>query len=234
MVIGGIQWTTLLDYPERIAATVFTAGCNFRCPFCHNPELVLPELVPGAGRDLDENFFDELGTRRGFLDALVISGGEPTLQPDLLDILERVKQMGFLTKLDTNGTAPDLIGEALQRDLLDYIAMDIKAPVEKYEAMTGVPVDLVMIQRSASIIMESAVPYEFRTTVAPGLGQSDLLEIGGWIDGACAYWLQEFQAPACRRLVDDGWKTKSALSADELVASWTLLRDRFHSGGVRS
>jgi len=234
MIVGGIQWTTLLDYPGRIAATVFTAGCNFRCPFCHNPELVLPELVSEVGRHLDEEFFDELRIRRGFLDALVISGGEPTLQPDLLEILDRVKQMGFLTKLDTNGTAPDLIHEALERGLLDFIAMDIKAPAASYEAIAGVTVDMLSIQRSVSILMASAIQVEFRTTVAPGLGQTDLLEIGAWIEGAQAYWLQEFQAPANKRLVDESWKEKQALSESELDTIWQQLRDRFHTGGVRS
>ena len=234
MIVGGVQWTTLLDYPDRIAATVFAAGCNFRCPFCHNPDLVLPDLVAQTGKPLDEMFFDELGRRRGFLDALVISGGEPTLQPDLLEILDRAKQMGLLTKLDTNGTAPDVIRDALTRGLLDFIAMDIKAPREKYVLLAGAPVDHRVIEQSVSIIIASDVQAEFRTTVAPGLTQDDLHQIANWIGGTQAYWLQEFQVPACKHLVDDRWRDKPALSASALHSVWQQLREQFRGGGVRT
>ena len=234
MIIGGIQWTTLLDYPEQIAATVFTAGCNFRCPFCHNPELVLPDLVATSGLPLEKSFFDELEERRGFLDAIVISGGEPTMQPDLLQILERIKTLGYLVKLDTNGTRPDLIQKILVNGLADYIAMDIKAPSETYERMCGVPIDMTSIHGSISLIKRLAPTYEFRTTAAPGLSAVDLLEIGRWLEGSRAYWLQMFKVSGEKGLVDESCRETGALEANDLEAVWQQLRDRFEIGGVRS
>ena len=233
MIVGGVQWTTLLDYPDRIAATVFTAGCNFRCPFCHNPELVLPDLVSDASSSLNESFFSELAARRGFLDAVVVSGGEPTIQTDLLQILGRIKDLGYSIKLDTNGTQPDLIQGALESELLDFIAMDIKAPLHAYDRMSGVPVDVRTIERSISMVMQLAPQYEFRTTAGPGLSADDLLQIGHWLEGSDAYWLQAFEVPVDKGLVDDGCREMVALPKDDLEAVWHQLRDRFAVGGVR-
>lgn len=135
MQIGGLQKFSLLDYPGKISAVVFTQGCNFRCPYCHNPELVDParyqECLP------EEEIFSFLETRRGKLEAVTVTGGEPTLQKSLAPFLRRIKDMGFLVKLDTNGSRPDVLEELLRQKLIDYIAMDIKAPLEKYEAVTG-------------------------------------------------------------------------------------------------
>jgi len=234
MIIGGTQWMTLLDYPGQIAATLFTSGCNFRCPFCHNPELVLPELIANASSILDESFFGELNERRGFLDAVVVSGGEPTLQADLLQILERIKKLGYLVKLDTNGTRPDLIQDALESGLVDYIAMDIKAPLDAYDRMAGVRVDTSMIEQSISIITRLVPVYEFRTTAGPGLSTDDLLEIGRWLAGSRAYWLQKFQVPAEKGLVDGSCREMAVLKENDLQAVWHQLRDRFEIGGVRS
>ena len=234
MIVGGIQWMTLLDYPDRIAATLFTAGCNFRCPFCHNPELVLPELIANASSSLDESFFDKLNERRGFLDAVVVSGGEPTLQVDLLQILERIKKLGYLVKLDTNGTRPDLIQDALESGLVDYIAMDIKAPLDAYDRMAGVRVDTSTIERSISIITRLAPLYEFRTTAGPGLSTDDLLEIGRWLTGIRAYWLQMFQVSGEKGLVDESCREMAVLEEKDLEAVWHQLRDHFEIGGVRS
>lgn len=233
MIVGGIQWMTLLDYPDRIAATVFTAGCNFRCPFCHNPELVLPDLVSDASSSLTESFFSELEDRREFLDAVVVSGGEPTLQADLLQILGRIKSLGYLIKLDTNGTRPDLIQDALEGGLVDFVAMDIKAPLHAYDRMSGVSVDIGTIERSISVIMRLAEQYEFRTTAGPGLSVDDLLQIGHWLKGSRAYWLQAFQVPVDKDLVDEGCREMAALSRNDLEAVWHQLRDRFTVGGVR-
>ena len=233
MRIGGIQWMSLIDYPDHIAATVFTVGCNFRCPFCHNPELVLPELVVKASGALKDDFFDELAERRGFLDGIVISGGEPTLQPDLLSVLERIKHLGFLIKLDTNGSQPDVIRHVLDKDLVDFFAMDMKAPLYRYDELAGVAVDAAAITVSISLIRDRARDYEFRTTVAPGLGPEDLIEIGTWLDGAHGYWLQEFQTPASKQLVDVRCADQPALKKDDLEAAWTTLRDRFDVGGIR-
>lgn len=233
MIVGGVQWMTLLDYPDHIAATVFTAGCNFRCPFCHNPELVLPELVWQSSAELDESFFTELETRKGFLDAIVISGGEPTLQPDLREVLARIKGLGYLIKLDTNGSRPDLIQGALESGWVDFVAMDIKAPPDAYDELSGSSVDISAIEASMATIARLAPRYEFRTTVAPGLSQNDLIRIGDWIESGQGYWLQEFQEPIDKALVDEGYRDKAALKKDDLEAVWDQLRDRFDSGGVR-
>jgi len=234
MIVGGIQWMTLLDYPDRVAATLFTAGCNFRCSFCHNPELVLPELVAEAGTELEESFFDELADRRGFLDAIVISGGEPTLQADLLQILERIKKLGYLVKLDTNGTRPDLIQDALENGLVDFVAMDIKASPGVYDRMAGVRVDTSKIEKSISIITRLAPQYEFRTTAGPGLSIDDLLQIGHWLEGGHAYWLQMFQVSGEKGLVDESCREMAVLEENDLEAVWHQLRDHFEIGGVRS
>ncbi|MFC2106565.1 anaerobic ribonucleoside-triphosphate reductase activating protein [Candidatus Bipolaricaulota bacterium] len=233
MIVGGVQWTTLLDYPDHIAATVFTAGCNFRCPFCHNPELVLPELVWQSSAELDESFFTELETRKDFLDAIVISGGEPTLQPDLREVLARIKGLGYLIKLDTNGSRPDLIQSVLESGWVDFVAMDIKAPPDAYDELSGSSVDISAIEASMATIARLAPRYEFRTTVAPGLSQNDLIRIGDWIESGQGYWLQEFQEPIDKALVDEGYRDKAVLKKDDLEAVWDQLRDRFDSGGVR-
>ena len=149
-VIGGVQKTSLVDFPEKVAAVVFTQGCNFRCGYCHNPDL----LEFGQKTEWNEHsFFDFLKTRLGKLDGVVISGGEPTLQSDLHDFIEKIKQMGFAVKLDTNGTNPKIVEKLLKNNLLDYIAMDIKAPLFKYKEITGVNVNIDDIKQSISIIM---------------------------------------------------------------------------------
>ncbi len=232
MIIGGIQWTTLLDYPDRVAATLFTAGCNLRCGFCHNPELVLPERVAQIGKPLTETFVDELTKRRGFLDAIVISGGEPTIQPDLLALMRQIKALGYLVKLDTNGLRPDVLADVLAGDLVDYVAMDIKAPQDDYAQLVGVPIDFRLIEQSVRLIQQQAPDYEFRTTVAPGLTQGQLLQIGDWLRGSKAYWLQLFRTTD-KPLVSDACGDRPAMSKNDLEATWQTLRDRFETGGVR-
>lgn len=192
MLIGGLQKTTLIDYPGKLAATVFLAGCNFRCPFCHNPELVFPDRL-GGGVMAEKDFFAWLKSRRGKLEGICITGGEPTLQKDLLIFLRRIKKMGFLIKLDTNGSRPDVLRRALKENLLDFIAMDIKNSPEKYALTTGVKLDVERIRLSVDLIRHSKADYEFRTTVAPGLHHSrDLLAIGRWLEGSKKYVLQKY------------------------------------------
>ena len=191
MKIGGFQKVSLIDYPGRISAVVFTRGCNFRCPFCHNPELVDPKLF----MDLipEKEILSFLEKRRGRLDAVVITGGEPTMQPELIPFILRLKAMGYLIKLDTNGTHPDLLVEMLDKKLLDYVAMDIKAPLELYGEVTRTNTDHDRIRRSISLIMGSGTDYEFRTTaVKPLLAPKDLEEIGRLIPGAKRFVLQKF------------------------------------------
>ncbi len=162
MKIGGLIKFTLIDYPGRVAAVVFTQGCNFRCRYCHNPELVYPHLLQDPMPQ--EEVMSFLRRRQGTLEGVVVTGGEPTLQPDLLDFLSEVKSLGYCIKLDTNGSKPDMLAAAIEKKLVDYIAMDLKAPLEKYALITGVACDESVLRRSMKLIVESGLPYEFRTT----------------------------------------------------------------------
>ncbi|MBR3632200.1 MAG: anaerobic ribonucleoside-triphosphate reductase activating protein [Elusimicrobiaceae bacterium] len=162
MKIGGLIKFTLIDYPGVVSAIVFTQGCNFRCRYCHNPELVYPSLFQEGMPQ--EEVMSFLRRRQGTLQGLVVTGGEPTLQPDLLDFLSEVKKLGYRIKLDTNGYRPDVLQQALEQKLVDYIAMDLKAPLAKYTQITGVPTDEQVLRRSMEMIKNSGLPHEFRTT----------------------------------------------------------------------
>ena len=162
MKIGGLIKFTLIDYPGHVAAIVFTQGCNFRCRYCHNPELVYPHLLQDPMPEEDVMAF--LRRRKGTLEGVVVTGGEPTLQPDLLRFLADVKALGYLVKLDTNGSKPEVIKAAVEQKLVDFIAMDLKAPLEKYSLITGVEHEQHALRQSMDIIRQSGLPYEFRTT----------------------------------------------------------------------
>lgn len=191
MKIAGLQKFSLIDYPGKLSAVVFTQGCNFRCPFCHNPELVLPEQY-GELLALPD-LFKLFEKRRQQLDGIVITGGEPTLQNDLADFIRDIKKMDYLVKLDTNGSRPLVLNELLREKLVDYIAMDIKAPLEKYSAVCGVEVKLDDIRNSIEIIKNSGAPYMFRTTVVKRfLTIHDLLEIQNLAGDPSHYRLQNF------------------------------------------
>ncbi len=188
MQIGGVQKTSLLDFPDKISAIVFTQGCNFRCGYCHNPELIVKRNEPVW---TSSGFFDFLNTRKGKLDGVVITGGEPCLQIDLIDFIKEIKAMGFIVKLDTNGTFPDKLQKSLP--YIDYVAMDIKAPLDKYSEISRVNVNSENIQKSIDIIMSSGIDYEFRTTVVKSqLSYDDFAKIGELIKGAKKYYLQKF------------------------------------------
>ncbi len=189
MKIGGLQKVSFIDYPGKIAAIIFTMGCNFRCPYCHNPE-----LVDETGTRLDtEAVYAFLERRKNILDAVTITGGEPTLQSDLLPFIQKIKGIGYLVKLDTNGTHPEVIEALTGEHLIDYIAMDIKGPLSTYEKTAARPVDTDAIRRSIALLVEGTIPYEFRTTVVKSLiTPEDLREIGGDIQGARLYYLQKF------------------------------------------
>ena len=193
MQIAGLQKLTLIDYPGVTACTVFTAGCNFRCPYCHNAPLVLPEnSLPLMGEDELLSF---LAQRRRVLDGVVISGGEPLLHRELPGLLERIKQLGYLVKLDTNGSFPHRLRALLEGGLVDYVAMDIKNAPEHYAAAAGIPtVDLDAVEESKQLLLTGSLPYEFRTTVVKGLHtRESLISAGRWIAGARAYYLQQFK-----------------------------------------
>lgn len=193
MRIGGIQKLTLIDYPGKIATTVFTVGCSFRCGFCHNPELVLPEKFPELN-EMEKEFFAHLEKRVGKLEGVCITGGEPTIQPDIIEFIRKIKEMGYVVKLDSNGSNPHVLEKIIKERLVDFIAMDIKSAPGNYSSVVGLNVDIEKIKKSVKIIMESGIDYEFRTTVVPGIhSEEEFLEIAKWIKGAKAYYLQEYR-----------------------------------------
>lgn len=200
MRIAGLQKLTLLDYPGKTAATVFTPGCNFRCPFCHNADLVTGgathETTAGAGADaisLDE-FFAFLSKRQGLLDGVCISGGEPLLQPGIEDFCARVRKLGYTVKLDTNGSFPDRLRALVKAGLVDCVAMDVKNAPERYAETVGVPAfDLAPVQASLDFLRAGALPYEVRTTVVRELHTADdLRALAAWVQGVQAWHLQSF------------------------------------------
>ncbi len=204
MKIGGLQKLTLVDYPGKVAATVFLIGCNFRCPFCQNPELVDQKKIRRGKQISEEDFFNFLKEKRDFIEGVCISGGEPTIHLDLPDFISKIKEMNFLVKLDTNGSNPEVLVKLIKDNLVDFIAMDIKTSIDeaksqkpkvkKYDEATGIKVDLDKIKRSAEIIENSGVDYEFRTTVVPRIvDKSDVEKIGKWLKGAKKIALQQFQ-----------------------------------------
>lgn len=193
MEIHGFNKTTLLDYPGHVAATVFTGGCNFRCPFCHNGDLVLdPKSQPVIS---EEEVLAYLKKRRGILEGVCITGGEPTLQPDLPDFIGKLREIGYLVKLDTNGYRPDVLAGLLEKGMLDYVAMDVKAAPENYIRATGCPeLDFARIAESIAILKGCGIPYEFRTTVVQGIHTpSEFDGIGRLLAGCRAYYLQTFR-----------------------------------------
>jgi pyruvate formate lyase activating enzyme len=193
MQIKGLQKLTLLDYPERTACTVFLGGCNLRCPFCHNASLVIPEKF---GESIPEDeFFAFLSSRVGKLEGVCISGGEPTLHRELVDFIKRIKDMGFLVKLDTNGTNPDMLESLISARLVDYVAMDIKSSLDGYAAAVGISdFDISSIEKSVAVLRRGDVDFEFRTTVVLGLHtEENLLKIAKWLEGEKKYFLQTFE-----------------------------------------
>ncbi|MCD6558027.1 MAG: anaerobic ribonucleoside-triphosphate reductase activating protein [Candidatus Aenigmarchaeota archaeon] len=189
MLIGGLQKTSLIDYPGKVSCIVWTIGCNFRCPWCYNKSLVL-----GTAKPIDEKeIFDFLEKRKSLLDGVVITGGEPTIQKDLISFIKRIREMGYLVKIDTNGSNPEVIKKLVDEKLVDYIAMDVKASLERYQEVTNSNIDINKISQSISIIMSSGIDYEFRTTVVPGLvSKDDVVGIAKLIKGARHYYLQRY------------------------------------------
>ena len=191
MNIQGYQKMTLLDFPGRVACTVFTGGCNLRCPFCHNAGLV---RTPLASKNMEAEVLDYLARRRGILDGVCITGGEPLLQPDLVNFIARIKEMGYLVKLDTNGSLPERLAALLQTGMVDYVAMDVKSSPSGYAAATGTDIDPAPFVRSVELIRKSGVAHEFRTTAVKGIHTpADFAEIGKWLGGDAPYFIQCFK-----------------------------------------
>jgi len=205
MIFGGFQPLTLTDFPGRVACIVFTQGCNLRCGYCHNPQLIGRQAAESVNASTEEEVFAFLDKRRNTLDGVVVTGGEPTIQPDLLEFLGCVKSLGLLVKLDTNGTTPHVLCEALKRGLLDYVAMDVKHDIAHYVEITGVPVDSSVLAASRDLLLCSGVAHEFRTTVIPQFHDEAVIErIAQFCEGANRLVLQSFRpagafAPIFRR-----------------------------------
>ena len=189
MKIAGFQKTSFLDYPGQPAAVVFTPGCNMNCCYCHNEELLFgaPPLIP------EEEVLSYLDKRRGILQAVTVTGGEPTLQQDLADFLKRVRGLGYRTKLDTNGLKPEVLQHLMAEGLLDYVAMDIKAPPEKYDGITRTKNDLKKIRKSIALLRSGSVPHEFRLTFYPGLTAEDAVAAAELVKGTERFYLQQYR-----------------------------------------
>lgn len=191
MKILGLAKLTLLDYPTKLAATVFLGGCNMRCPFCHNPRLVYMEEEEIS----QDQILDFLKSRIGILEGVCITGGEPLINSDIDKFIEKIKDMGFSVKLDTNGSFPNMLKSLIDRGLIDYVAMDIKNCPEKYPETVGRPgFDVAPIMQSVKILMDGNIPYEFRTTTLKDFHtENDFLKIGKWLNGADRYYIQPFK-----------------------------------------
>ncbi len=194
MQIGGIQKLTLIDFPGKIACTVFLAGCNFYCPWCHSRELVMPKEIKKLPKVSEKDFLDFLEERRGLLEGVAICGGEPTLNKELPSFCQKIKTLGFSVKLDTNGSNPVMLNELISNGLVDYVAMDVKLPFERYVEVCNTEDKAFDVQQSINILKTGKADYEFRTTVVPGVHfRDDILKIARWISPAKKYYLQNFR-----------------------------------------
>ena len=231
MILGGFQKLTLIDYPGKIAATVFTVGCSFRCPFCHNPELVETRHCLVSTETMEKEFFQFLEKRKGKLEGVCITGGEPTIQSDLVDFIKKVKDLGYFVKLDSNGSRPDVLRNIIQKRLVDFIAMDIKDAPEKYKKTSGGRADLDRIKLSVDMIMNSPIDYEFRTTVVPGIHkEKDFEEIAKWIKGAKTYYLQLYRE---ERILDQNLKKITKGKMINLDSIGEKIKGNFGKFGIR-
>ncbi|KKQ14422.1 MAG: hypothetical protein US30_C0004G0059 [Candidatus Moranbacteria bacterium GW2011_GWF2_36_839] len=238
MVIGGFQKLTLIDYPGKLATTVFTSGCSFRCPFCHNPELVVGTTnFASSQNNSEKEFFEFLKKRKDKLQGVCITGGEPTIQLDIIEFIKKVKRLGFLIKLDTNGSRSDVLKKIIDLKLVDYIAMDIKNQPKNYLKTVGIAETqnfasvLDRVKLSVDLIMNSRIPYEFRTTVVPGIHtQKDFLEIAKWIKGARVYWLQKYEET---KILDQNLKKKTKNKTIDLEKIKEKIEKNFTQMGIR-
>jgi pyruvate formate lyase activating enzyme len=216
MLISGVQKFTMLDYPDKIAAIVFTPGCNMRCGFCHNKEFVLPEEI----KELQPSFIPQqailnfLKNRKGKLDGLVISGGEPTVQPDLKDFIKEVRKMGFLVKLDTNGNLSDILKDLVNEKLVDYVAMDVKTTLENYTDLVGDMANPDEMSKSINFLKQGSVSYEFRTTIIDGIHPIDIIKkMAKLLEGSDKLYLQKFRPETT---LDPKFQTKKPVSDKQI------------------
>ncbi len=229
MLIKGFQKLSLIEYPGKLSVVIWTGGCNFRCPFCYNTDIVLNyKNMPTIS---EKEIIDFMLTRKGLLDAVAITGGEPTLQKDLPKFAKKIKNMGFSVMLETNGSDPNMIKKLIDPRLVDYIAMDIKAPLGKYERAAGKKVNKGNIQKSIDAIRNSDVNYEFRTTVIPRFfKKEDAIAIGKWLKGSKRYYLQQFVSG---NNIDRGFRRIKPYPPDKLKEFAKIMKPHFESVGVR-
>jgi pyruvate formate lyase activating enzyme len=228
MKIGGLQKTSLLDYPGEVSCIIWTIGCNFNCPFCYNVDVVTKTAKSISEKEV--LYF--LEKRKNMLDAIVISGGEPLLQKDITSFCRKVKKLGYLVKIDTNGAFPEKLQELLDEKLVDYIAMDVKAPKDKYFKLAGTKVDTKKIQKSIDIIKNSGVDYEFKTTYVPDmLVKEDIVQIGKWLDGSEKYFLQQFKNNT--PTLSSDLKNVKSYPKEKLLAALEGVKSFFKHCGVR-
>jgi len=233
MQIAFLQRTTLLDYPGKVACIVFLSGCNFRCPFCYSDELVLPEKIKEIPFIKEEDFFSFLEKRKGKLEGVVICGGEPTLQVDLPLFCQRIKGLGYLVKLDTNGSNPAALKNLLKENLVDYVALDIKTSKENYQAVVGssLPEIAEKIEKCLFLLRESQVDFETRTTCVPGIiNQETIRKIGAWLSGSQRYYLQPFLA---QKTLDPTLKTIKPYTIKAMEEIWRSALEFFPHCQIR-
>lgn len=241
MLISGIQKCTTIDYPEHLSCIVFTPGCNMRCKFCHNPEFVLPEKIKQIKDSFipEQIFFSFLKSRKNLLEAVVITGGEPTLMADLVDFIKKIKNLGFKVKLDSNGQRPEVLKKLLDNNLVDYIAMDVKASLEHYNALTGKFVRTDKIKESIKLLNNQKnsknkykINYEFRTTMIKGIhNKQEMLNIGKLIKGADQLHLQTFRPG---NTLDPNFKKYEGYSLNEMHDFANILKSYANNISVRS
>jgi len=230
MKIGGLQKLTLIDYPGKPACTVFIAGCNLACPWCHSPELVVPQKIKKTPEIKKEFLFDFLKKRKNVLEGVVICGGEPTIHSELADFIKEINKIGYEVKLDTNGTKPEALKKLIEENLLDYIAMDVKYPLENYKKAAGVIVKAGVLKKSISLI-KGMKNHEFRTTVVPGIHEKkDILDIAEAIKGAKRYYLQRFRGDIT---VDESFTGKDSPDPQFLEEVRSEIKDFFEICEIR-
>jgi pyruvate formate lyase activating enzyme len=231
MKIGGIQKLTLIDYPGRLAATVFLTGCNFRCPWCYSSEIVIPEKIEKQPDVSEKELFEFLKEKKGLIEGVVLCGGEPTMEKNLTPLIKKIKSQNFFVKLDTNGSNPEILKELMDEKLVDYVAMDLKGPKERYAEFAGIKIDPGKIQNSIDILKEGKIDYEFRTTVIPNLHtRDDLLKMARWISGAKRYYLQNFRP---EKTIDETFENIKPYSNEFLLEVQKAISPWFETCQVR-
>ena len=232
MIIAGLLKTSLADWPKKICSTIFIAGCNFRCGFCHNPELVLPEDIEKVEAMSETEILTQIVERKRFIDGVCITGGEPLMSPEIVNLIRKIKDKGLPVKLDTNGSFPTLLKKLIDEKLIDYVAMDVKAPKDRYQQVTNSKINPELIEQSIKILKESNIDYEFRTTVVKDLlDAKDIQEIGKWLDGSEAYYLQQFVGT--EKTLDPEFKDKDPYGADKLNTMLDSVKKNFKKTGIR-